>query len=224
MINIKNWSNDLTRDVYNVWSSKYSFWKNGFKIFYSPPIKNPKLMIISYQPGGNYINFANEDKSFFEKGNFKIEGNAYIDTNHKMAKEVRKLFNFKNGQDILKQSVILPLIFFRSPSITEWKNIKPKEIRKDMEQYSLSKMKEVIDVINPKNILVIGFETYSELRDLLGNVQNEVIGFACDGKRKLSVISELNGIGIFASIHLTGARISVNDKVLLRERLKEWIL
>ena len=43
MNKLEKWSEELTKEVYNEWKTKYSFWKSGFKIFYSPVRKNPKL-------------------------------------------------------------------------------------------------------------------------------------------------------------------------------------
>ena len=58
MMDITKWAEDLTEEVYNEWKTKYSFWEDGFKVFYSPVRYRPELMIISLNPGGTKRKFV----------------------------------------------------------------------------------------------------------------------------------------------------------------------
>jgi hypothetical protein len=42
------WAETLTNNVYEKWKSDYSFWEPGFKVFYSPIVKNIKKRRLDY--------------------------------------------------------------------------------------------------------------------------------------------------------------------------------
>jgi hypothetical protein len=223
-MNIKTWSENLVKDVYREWKEKYPDYENGFKVFYSVPYKNPKLMIISFQPGGNYSNFYEENLGNYKKDDFIIKENSYISNNHKMSKVVRKLFfNVDNGIEILETSVIFPLIFFRSSSVKKW-NTEIK--RKEMEDFCFKKVSEIIKVLNPKKILVIGFGTYKELQKSgIFNFTDEKI--ACKRNKNnhtLATTSKSNDIEFFTTIHLSGARFSNEDFNKIGSSFNEFLL
>lgn len=69
---MEKWAEGVTRDVFLKWKSDYSFWKPGFKVFYSPVRTNPDGLIISLNPGGNGENFRSADAVRFEKGDFSV--------------------------------------------------------------------------------------------------------------------------------------------------------
>jgi len=96
MTQLEAWIKDLNKTVFLEWKTKYPSWKTGFKLFYGPVRKNPKLMIISYNPGGSTHYFQKEDLSRFEKGDFSApKTNSYLIRNNRMAKRMRDLFNKK---------------------------------------------------------------------------------------------------------------------------------
>ena len=66
---IETWAKNINKEVYEKWKRDYPLWDSGFKVFYSPVRKNPKLMILSYNPGGNETSFQ-EDLNHFEKGSY----------------------------------------------------------------------------------------------------------------------------------------------------------
>ena len=90
MMDITKWAEDLTEEVYNEWKTKYSFWKDGFEVFYSPVRYRPELMIISLNPGGGEKDFQALDFPKFQGGNFSVpKQNRYVTT---LAGVCRKTF------------------------------------------------------------------------------------------------------------------------------------
>lgn len=80
-MSLEKWSETITKDVYEEWKRKYNKWKPGFKVFYSPVRKNPKIMILSYNPGGNEESFQSEDNNRYQRGDFSIQNyHSYADT------------------------------------------------------------------------------------------------------------------------------------------------
>ena len=223
MNKLEKWSEELTKEVYNEWKTKYSFWKSGFKIFYSPVRKNPKLLILSLNPGGTEEHFKKENQKLFENNDFSVsKNNEYLTTNYTMAKKVRKFF--ENNLDLLEESVVLPILFFRSKDYQYWKNNIKKEIRYDMENFSYTKIKEILDYIEPKFCLIIGFVTYDKIKkhilkiDFENTVSKNV---KQNGEHRLYIKAKSGNIVLFCIPHLTGYHIS-NEKMneIRREFLK----
>ncbi len=167
MTNVTKWTENITKEIYSEYKNKYSFWKHGIKVFYSPVRLEPDLMIISYQPGGTEKNYIEEEKDSFEKGEFKMQTfNSYIETDYTMSCKIRSLFDFDNGLYFLNKSVVLPLIFFRAPTINAWRKDLSKQQRMVMEEFCFSKVKEIVQKLQPKKILILGIETYDQLKNI----------------------------------------------------------
>ena len=144
MMDITKWAEDLTEEVYNEWKTKYSFWEDGFKVFYSPVRYRPELMIISLNPGGTKRNFVEEHYSDYEDGDFSLpDENEYITSDYKFAKEIKILF--KEHENFLKTSVVLTTLFFRSSSFGYWEKNNPKKTRLVMERFAYDKVKQILD-------------------------------------------------------------------------------
>jgi hypothetical protein len=219
MFDIRVWAENLTRDVFTEYKGKYSFWPQGFKVFYSPVRMNPDLMIISYQPGGSDFGV---DGVSFEKGDFSLpKTNEYADEPYVMAQKVRELFG-SEGLELLKRSVVFPLIFFRAPKVQAWKRA-PRKERKEMEHLCLSKVGEIIEKIKPKKILIFGIATYEQLRKsvLCPILTEEVVQWR--KKERMMVIATCAEYEIIATIHPSGARISKDDFKKLGENLRHQL-
>lgn len=218
MNKLEKWSEELTKEVYNEWKTKYSFWKSGFKTFYSPVRKNPKLLILSFNPGGTDEHFEKENQQLFENNDFSIsKNNEYLTTNYTMAKKVRKFF--ESNLDLLEESVALPILFFRSKNYQYWKNNIKKEIRCDMENFSYTKIREILDYLEPKSCLIIGFVTYDKIKKHILKIDSE--NHISDGTHRLYIKAKSGNIVLFCIPHLTGYHIS-NEKMdkIRREFLK----
>ncbi len=220
-MDITTWAHNLTKDIYDTWTAKYAFWKPGIKVFYSPAVQNPKLLIVTMQPGGGEEDFEKEDKTRFEQGDFAVHANDYIETNYRMAVKTRDFFDA--NLTLLKESVIVPLVFFRTPSVHVWdKELSPQK-KAEMEKYSFSKTKEIVDTVNPEKILVIGIKTYKKLKELLGTVGNETVLHKRAGNGEpMAITADYDGKKIFAVIHFTGARLNKTDWKALKELFRNW--
>ncbi len=217
MDNIDRWAQNLTKSVYSEWKSKYSFWKPGFKVFYGPVRKNPKLMIVSYNPGGNGKNFESEDLKRFRRGDFSLpKANSYRIKQYTMSRKMQKFFS--GHKNLLEKSVTFPIIFFRSPRAKVLKKRIRRQKRKTMEEFSYNKVKEIMFVIKPRVLLVLGFATYKRLKKYIldGNVKSEK-SILNNESRRISIRAEWKGIPIFCMMHPTGARIKNTDRNRIRK-------
>jgi len=212
---MEQWITNINRDVFHEWKSKYPSWKTGFKIFYGPVKKNPKLMIISYNPGGGTYYFQKEDLHRFEKGDFSApKTNSYLIRKNRMAKRMQDLF--RGNKKILEESVTFPILFFRSKDLDTWNTV-PKKKRVAMEQFCYSKVLEIFDQIKPNKILILGFGTDHQLRKHFFNeLYNEKI-LSNSKNRKLAYLYNWKRIPTFCMIHPTGNRISKEDWINIKQ-------
>ena len=209
-MDLDEWGEGLIEAVYEKWKSKYSFWKPGFKVFYSPVRKHPRVMIISRNPGGNEESFRREDLGRFERGDFSVpKVHEYVERKYRIAKKMRKLFE---GQErMLDNSIAFTVLFFRSKDMRLWRKKIDRQTRKEMENFCYEKVREIMEKIRPKILLVIGVETYRKLKEhVLGKVDNEK---SINGKngRRISITARWNDIPVFCVPHMTGARITNSD-------------
>ena len=222
---MKKWAENLVEDVFKKYQEKYSFWKYGFKIFYSPVFTNPTVAIIGFQPGGNESNYISESKSKFESDDFSLpERNEFFETEYKFSKRIRDLFNFNGGFALLEKSLVVPLVFFRAPSALIWNKDIDKNIRLEMEYLCILKMKEILEKTKPRKILILGLDTYSRFQKQFGFPNNEEI--ICErgiNGSRMVIRSIISNYSVLAIIHPTGSRISNIDWNSIKEKFHNWI-
>lgn len=87
-----------------------------------------------------------------------------------------------------------------------------------------SKVKGILEQLKPKNILVLGMETYDRLKDILGSVENEkILHKHSSNSARMAVTADCGGYKALAIIHPPGARISNMDWRSLRRLFQEEI-
>ena len=163
------WAENLTKEVYKKWK-RIGKPKNGFRVFYGPVRKNPKLMIISLNPGGDERYFV-KDKRKYENGNFSLrQENFYLEKKNRFGNMIMKLF--KGNENVMKKSVITTVLLFRSHDLPQLKRNKKKYA--EIKEFANKIVIEIIEVIRPKKILVIGNETFDKMKKIQ-DIHNEKI-------------------------------------------------
>ena len=85
--------------------------------------------------------------------------------------------------------------------------------------FCLPKIRQALEIIQPKRVLVIGLTTYKILDRLLGDGHEETV--YVDGKR-VAIESTWQGRSVLATLHLTGCRLTPKEMDFLRERFFLW--
>jgi len=183
----------------------------GYKIFNSPPNFRAPVMFIGYQPGGGVPDWAHEKSRQSHLTWPPVV--EYAEAQWALAKRVKKIF--KESVE-LRETVGLNAIFMRAPNVSEYKSAISLNNRKEITKFSNNKVCRIIELLQPKKIIAIGFST---LR-LFGDTKPETNS---PSGRALTHIGEINGREALASIHLTGARITNQDFERLSERLIEYV-
>jgi hypothetical protein len=127
--------------------------------------------------------------------------------------------------EILRNSVKLNLIFFRTKREAKWKSIE-KTLRQEMEDFCFEKVKDIIEHLQPKLIITEGIDTFNTLtRQVLQSPEKPTY----DGDPKKSNMTifakgTYMNIPIIGLIHPSGARYSTEAferiKSLLKTELK----
>ena len=212
---LDKWAENLTKEVYDEWKTKYSYWNSGFRVFYSPIKYKPSLLIISLNPGGGPKDFEKHHSNFKNK-NFSLDKeNVYVTRNRLFAKKVRLLF--EHNEDALQTSVATTVLFFRSKNIKYWKKENPKKTRLKMEQFAYEKVQEIFDKVRPKKILVIGLGVYKRLEENVIKIENET-NIESFGSVGCVIIVDSGNIKMLVIPHLTRSRISIKNM----EKLKKY--
>jgi len=138
----------------------------GHAILYGPPspVRRPPILFIGYQPGG-------------EDGGEVVDGvgdpwpkeNQYIEDKGRLARRLRETFEDKQiskGPDekagtyrFLESCMGVNAIFLRSPGQGVYHDEVRSELRERIEGYCRGKLEELVSLLRPECIVVLGFST-----------------------------------------------------------------
>ncbi|MFI5112679.1 MAG: hypothetical protein ACHP9S_07630 [Terriglobales bacterium] len=223
---------DLYSEVRQYWNKQENVlprtWKLKFGIFYSPVEYRSTLtlMIIGANPG-----FDKDDDTNCPP----LENLFYVwpppGTREKkywrIVLALRDLFQRADHPEILKDSVVTNLLFFKSTCLGKdkdknrckgWRDNPNAKARREIEDYCRVKVKEIVSQLDPTRILVLGT---GSCWDKLPAEQVKVLS----RKRKvrlavMGTVFNKNALGI---IHPTGARISAADRERIAKHLGEFL-
>lgn len=119
------------------------------------------------------------------------------------------------GAPLLRQCVGMNAIFMRAPNIEAYKKMSTPDTRRKVQEFCLGKVGEVIAATMPHRIVAIGFETLS----LFGKSEPDLINAK---GRTLTRIGRISGIRALAVLHLSGARISNDDRRAIADRVLNY--
>lgn len=214
------WAQSIVDETASLWRSlegRYSFWRSGFAVFYSPVDEGAKVVIIGANPGG--------DASAFDISRASaIPGeHDYFAYDYPMARKMRDLFTRAGRLDLLQSSVKLNLNFFRSRDQNEW-NTTSTTVRAKMESHSNGTVIRILERLRPAFVLCEGTATYDKLCERIrGLSPSEDVVFAGGGRRAYSRSKAPWGGCIAGMIHPTGARYSNETWQAVSEALKNDI-
>ncbi len=219
---MKKWVKDICNETYEFWKKNKDHYSNshkGFAIFYSPVKINPKLMMIGLNPGWTKNDTFNEviacdlpekhDYFAFEKD----DKNDYD-----LAKIMRDFFEHMDLTEVLKASVKLNLIFFRTSDEEE---LKRSEIYNEMKAVSENKIKLIVEKIQPEIILTEGIGVFDELMSMFGESDQKTHIKDSKGQRILTS-GKLGNSLILGMIHPSG-RFTKNQFQIYRNEISKEV-
>lgn len=215
-MDIQEWAEDLVTEVYEKWETsedKYNFSECGFRVFYSPVVPNPDLMIIGYNPNSDDKPFNREEDALLP------EFHEYLYHESRIARKMKYLFEGIERDDWLENSVKLNLLFFKSENEAQWNTI-DEDLRNDLEMFCFRKVNDIIDTLKPRYIITEGLNVFDILTTsvLMGCTKPEII-FGYTG-RKIYARSSYGHTHIIGLVHLTKDRISYPEWNSVKDYLK----
>jgi hypothetical protein len=200
-----------TQQFYSRVAPEHALW--GFKIFYGPPLLNPRILVIGYQPGGGAEdNLREQRNAVHERWPSQSE---YVANDWPRRPNVATRLQDIFGIDLLRHCVGLNAVFFRAPSEEEYHSAYKGSIRKEIEKFCVPKVLTIASVLAPDRILFLGLGTmdlFCVTRPDLVSVKGRVLA-------KAGRVADRDAIGI---LHPTGARISGLDRQQIIWRLRRW--
>ena len=211
------WAENLTKEVYKKWK-RIGKPKAGFRVFYGPVTPKPKLMIISLNPGGSKKYF-DKDKRKYENGDFSFPlENFYLKRKNRFGKMIMKLF--KGNESVMEESVITTVLLFRSHDLDQLKRNKKKYA--EIKEFANKIVKEIIEVIRPKKILVIGNETFDRMKKIQEDIHNEKIKEKF-GSGGTILRAKTDHYDILVLPHVSAAHLTLSQRETMKKYLKRFI-
>jgi hypothetical protein len=124
----------------------------------------------------------------------------YATESWKLALILRSMF----GERLLKNCVGTNANFFRSPEWATWHQV-PTETREALEQFSQDKLRKLIEILQPRNIVVIGLST-------LDRFGSTVPILTSSQGRTLMRSAKIGGREAVSTLHLSSRRVKITSE------------
>lgn len=207
-VGVQEWADGILKETLTKWEElrrkSKAVDKYGFQVFYSPVRINPDLMIIGYNPGGGESAFHPERDSSIHS----ITEHEYFENDYPLARKMKDLFKAIGKTKLLKNSVKLNLIFFRTLNVTQLSSF-DKGLKREIEAFCFQKVRETIDTLKPKVIITEGIGTFNALLTQALGTSGTIMGYEKapgTDRRAIFASGSYNQIPVFGLMHLSGAR------------------
>jgi hypothetical protein len=178
-----------------------SLGERGYHVMYGPPKTESPILFIGYQPGGSH---RTDDHLRDIPRTYWPEVSYYATESWRLAAIMRAMF----GETLLRDCTGLNAIFFRSPNVATYASEVPLQLRRELADFCLAQATRVVAALRPKMVVGIGFES---LR--LFGPTNPALNSA--NGRVLVEAGDIGATPAFATLHLSGARISTSDRAAI---------
>jgi hypothetical protein len=191
----QDYTTQIAQQVYNEAAAFFAKLapRYGYKILYGPPHQGAPILFIGYQPGGSAPEAG--DQSWPSMCSYATAGNKWA-----LSRKMHQVF----GYELLAQCCGLNAIFVRAPNEVTYRREFNNGVRAAIEKFCLEQVNHLVQAINPQKIVVIGLATldlFGGGKPVLRNAKGRV----------LVTQGQIAGRTAFATLHLSGARISNED-------------
>jgi len=219
------WEN-LYAELHEYWENKRSFLpRTGdlkFGIFYSPVHAHPDLMIIGANPGFD----SDDDTKAPPDTNLFYDPIGRNPKEWKISPAMRKLFQPAGQEEMLRNSVVLNLLFFKSRCLGRhagtgqgWRDNRDANVRHEIEHYCRHKVEQIVSQLAPARILVLGLATW----DKLAEPQAKLVARRRGLRGRLAVAGTVFNRSALGIIHPTGAQIRYDERRELANHLGAFL-
>lgn len=178
----------------------------GYRVMYGPPVMNPPILFIGFQPGG--AGPGDDDLSDGRSPLWPAKCD-YAIKQWRLAKAMQGMF----GESLLSRCTGLNSIFVRSPDVKTYRSEVPLALRRTVEDFCRPRVAQIIAAVQPAMIVTIGLESL-RLFGATAPVLVNAMG------RSLIEQGSVGATAAFGALHLSGARIAAAD----RSAMTDWLL
>jgi hypothetical protein len=182
----------------------------GFQILLGPPFKEAPILFLGYQPGKG-CKTPLEERAYGSEDRWP-DVPEYVTECWPLAKCMRRIFD----ANFLSRCVALNAIFVRSDSVSVYYRDFCARVRKEINQFCLPRVNEIVEAVHPKKIVAVGIGTLSlfdkRAYPCLKGANGRVL-------MKAGKIAGRDAIGV---LHLTGAHISATDRAHIDSYLRAF--
>jgi hypothetical protein len=179
----------------------------GYKLLNSPPIHRAQVLFIGYQPGGGAKD-AEVEASMLTHERWP-DVSEYATANWALASNMRRMFE----PDLdFHECVGLNAIFLRYPTMAAYTRGIDRQTRHAVRDFCTSCVVRIADALAPQKIVAIGLGTLKLFGPTSVDMRNEA-------GRVLTTAGRVGRRNALALIHLSGARLSNEDRALIRDRV-----
>lgn len=192
--------------------------KFTFEILMGPPIHRAPVFFIGYQPGDWKLSALESRQAGFEQS-WVVPISQYANADWALAVKLQGIL----GKDFLRDSVGTNAIFVRSKNVDAYTKDVPLMQRKKIEQFCVEKVHQLVSLIQPQRIIVLGIgtmELFEKRRDGRGRPsQTDVIGPTGAQLTKVGWVKDQEALVVR---HLTGARFKKAERETVVARMRDY--
>ena len=187
----------------------------GFEILMGRPFIEAPVLFIGYQPGNWALSVSQARHAGYERDWVVNDKSQYATENWRLAIKLRAIFGPENIS-VLEKSVGLNAIYVRAKNVLQYTKSVTLDDRKLIQSYCINCNQQIIQLIKPKKIIVIGFGAM----DVFGPSTPDVLGYDNRCLTKLGLICDQEALAIR---HLTGARFTSADYAATTDRIRKFL-
>jgi hypothetical protein len=202
---------DETHAKWRSLEGRYPAWRSGFAVFYSPVREDSQLVILGLNPGGTERDFTEVVARQLPTEHDYFPRDPTSD--YPLARRMRQLFDEIGRPELLRDSVKLNLIFFRTKDSGEWHGLDPT-LRRDLETFCAERVRAVLHALRPKIVLTEGIDTFERL------LLSDLPLLSVRRHRIYSRLALPPGAKVIGITHPTGTRVGGADWERIGEQLR----
>ena len=182
----------------------------GYTVLFGPPLTECQAFFVGFQPGGGPEHA--EDAQPGEREPMWPEPTSYAEQNWKLAHVMRGIF----GAGFLRQCTGANRQFFRAASDAVYA-MWPLDLRVQTQEFSAFRLARIVETLTPKKVVFVGKRAFFSLVPNAATV-------AHDAKDRFLIgQGTYNGVPAIGCIHLTGARMKTENRLLVEQHLRRFV-
>jgi hypothetical protein len=213
----QNSSEKICRQIYEKTGSFYKEISNdlkddpGFQILYGPPFFETPVLFLGYQPGKG-CKTALEERKYGSERRWP-KRTEFATECWPLAVNLRRMF----GGEFLERCVGTNAIYIRANSLDDYNKYVDDKLRAKIGEFCFPLVEQMLSAIQPRLVVAIGFATLN----LFGG--GDADEKSAKSGRVLTRTGQIFGRDALGVLHLTGARISNQDRETISCRIKSSI-